>query len=383
MMTTGILRTLIGMRRFVAALRLVVVTLFASSAVFAITPDIPRIEAGAGKGSIEQEIELGSAYFTGTGVEKDAGQAAYWYEKAANSGDPNAQVQIGYFYEVGIGVTRDPERAVHWYQRAAAGGLSSANVNLGVAYLWGVGIRQDQALAAELFRRSVSKGCGVGATYLGDMYYFGIGVRRNVNAAQHWYTVGAKLHDPQAEFRLAGMLMGPSGERKTLRKEVGLLRRSMSAGYIPAKHALGLLLANHPELASTPREPIQLLEEAAEAGTWKSSAVLGILARDGRGIPADPRLAYFYFRVAELQGGNDAINLVANDLSVQSGKLTRTEMEAANAEAAEWLRKHPVSLQFVYKDGAGSKHFPAYALTTADNKVHAGQLIPTPPAQRE
>jgi uncharacterized protein len=382
-MTTGILRTLIGMRRFVAALRLVVVTLFASSAVFAITPDIPRIEAGAGKGSIEQEIELGSAYFTGTGVEKDATQAAYWYEKAANSGDPQAQVQIGYFYEVGIGVTRDPERAVHWYQRAAASGLSSASVNLGVVYLWGIGIRQDQALAAELFRRAVSKGCGVGATYLGDMYYFGIGVGHDENAALHWYTVGAKLHDPQAEFRLAGMLMSFSGERKTLRKEEELLRRSMNAGYVPAKHALGLLLSNHPELASTPREPIQLLEESAELGSWRSSVVLGILARDGRGVPADPRMAYYYFRVAELQGGSDAIDLLAKDISIQSRKLTQAEIEAADTDAADWLKKHPVSLQFVYKVGAGSKHFPAYALTTADNEVHAGQLIPTPPAQRE
>lgn len=375
----GILRTLIGTRQFGVVL---LFTLFASSGAFAITPDIPRIEAGAGKGSVQQELQLGAAYFAGRGVQQDEKQAAYWYEKAANSGDAVAQLQIGYFYEAGIGVTRDPVRAAHWYQLASASGLPSAKVNLGVLYLWGVGVRKDPSLASDLFRQAAKKGCGLGANYLGDMYYFGVGTGRDATAALHWYKVGAKLHDPEAEFRLGGLLMIGSNKKQDLAMAEVLFRRSSGVGFIPAKHALGLLLANHPELKSAPRESIDLLEEAAGAGNWRSSAVLGALAREGRGIPADPRRAYFYYRVAELQGGDEARQIVAYDLSIQAGKMTRAEVATADLDAGTWMKIHPLSLQFVYKDGVDSKQFPAFALATPEGDMHAGKLIANPPAGR-
>ena len=53
--------------------------------------------------------------------------------------------------------------------------------------------------------------------------------------------------------------------------------RPRDAGYVPAMHSLGLLLVNHPELKPDPRKAGALLEAAANAGSWKSSIVLGIL----------------------------------------------------------------------------------------------------------
>jgi TPR repeat protein len=340
--------------------------------------DIPRMQAEANKGSISREIELGAAYFIGRGVQQDEKLAAYWYEKAANAGDPHAQKQIGYFYQAGIGVPRDPVRAAQWYERAVAGGLVSAKVNLGVAYLWGLGVPKNMAFGAELFRQAVQKGSGLGADYLGDMYYFGIGTQPDIPAAEHWYSIGAKLHDPRAEFRLAGLLSNGQGDKHDPAKAAELLRESSNAGYIPAKHALGLLLANHPELTTSPHEGVDLLQASAAAGTWKSSAALGILARDGRGLPMDPKDAYFHFRVAVLQGGEVARKVVANDLSILSTKITEKEMGALDQEAAAWSKTHPLSLDFIYKDGVDLKEFPAFALATANNEIHAGLLIPAP-----
>ena len=85
-------------------------------------------------------------------------------------------------------------------------------------------------------------------------------------------------------------------------KAAELLRQAADAGYVPAMHSLGLLLVNHPELKQDPQQSRTLLDMAANAGSWKSSIVLGILARDGRGVPADNKAAYFHFRVAVLQG---------------------------------------------------------------------------------
>lgn len=340
--------------------------------------DIPRVEAGAEHGSVRSQLELGNAYFVGRGVERNEQQAAYWFEKAAKAGDPVAQLQIGYFYQVGIGVSRDEARAAHWYQLAAAGGLASAKLNLGVAYMWGIGVPKNTDLALKLFREAVNKGCGQAAGYLGDAYYFGVGVPKDIASSEHWFAEGAKMHDPRSQFRLAGLLSTGAVPKQDLHKASELLRESVAAGFVPARHALGLLIVNHPELAASPNEALQLLQEAASEGVWKSSAVLGTLARDGRGVPADSQQAYLHFRIAQYQGGEDARLVVSNDLSILSGKLSHDQMASLDRDAADWVAKHPKQLEFVYKTGSGPDANAAFALTTPSFDIHAGRLMPNP-----
>ena len=354
----------------VVSLAFTCLLLFATSSACA---DVPRIEAGAERGSVRKQMQLGAAYFLGRGVQRNEEMAAFWYEKAANAGDPVAQEEIGYFYQVGIGVPRDPVRAAHWFQLAAAGGRANAKVNLGVAYLWGLGVPRNQGLALQLFHEALDKGSAVAAGYIGEAYFLGIGVAKDASAAQHWYAIGAKMHDPHAQFRLAGLLSINAARPEDMSRAATLLRTSSKAGYVPAKHALGLLIANHPELAARPNEAIQNLEEAAEAGTWKSSAVLGVLARDGRGMTADPKSAYLRFKVAEIQGGDSARPLVAADLSRLAATMSNTELLALNAQAHDWVERHRTPLQFVY--GAAA---PTFALTSPDQTIHAGRLMPNP-----
>ncbi len=359
------------------AIGTLVFTISAARSAWAVSPDIPRIQAGAEKGSVQEEIELAAAYFMGRGVDRDEKQAAYWYEKAANSGDPAAQRQIGYFYTAGIGVERDPERAARWFERAIAGGLVSAKVNLGVAYLWGMGVPKDESQAAKLFQEAAAKGSGSGACYLGNLYYFGIGVSKNAVEARRWYEMGSKLHDPRAKHNLALML---SGEQNPSSKEraVKLLRESAKAGFVPARHQLGLFLLRNPDLANSPQEPIADLEEAAEAGVWKSSVVLGILARDGVRMPKDATAAYYHFRVAAVQGGDAAARLLANDLRSLTNSLAQAQIDKQNANAADWLMAHKVALEYLFENGEDRSEFPAFGLESPEKDVHAGLLLTKP-----
>src|ERR1700733_12427443 len=120
--------------------------------------NISQLEAAAKDGYVPQEIELAADYFTGNGVPKDAKQAAYWYQKAAEGGDPEAENEIGFFYQAGIGVLADPARAMHWYQLAAASGFTRAKVNLGVMYVWGIGVPKNGGLATQLFQEAANRG---------------------------------------------------------------------------------------------------------------------------------------------------------------------------------------------------------------------------------
>jgi len=366
------------------AIGMSLVIISGSCLAWAVTPDIPRIQAEAERGSVQQEIELGAAYMMGRGVERNEKQAAYWYEKAANSGDPEAQRQIGYFYTVGIGVGRDPARAAYWFERAIAGGAMSAKVNLGVAYLWGMGVRKDEPLAAKLFQEAAAKGSGPGACYMGNLYYFGIGVAKDAIEARRWFEMGAKLKDARAKHNLALMLMheqNPASRERAAK----LLRESSKAGFVPARHQLGLFLLHNPDVAKSPRESIAALEQAAEEGIWKSSVVLGILARDGQGIPKDAPMAYYRFRVAELQGGDVAAKLLTNDLKALSSTLAQVQMDKMNAAADEWFKNHKVALEYLFENGEDRSEFPAFGLESPDKDMHAGLLVTTPidPGTRE
>jgi uncharacterized protein len=356
--------------------------LLARSSAFAVPgvdADLPDIRVSAEHGHIHDQIVLGNAYLSGRGVHQDYKQAAYWYEKAAGAGDPDAQNEIGYFYQIGIGVSSDPVRAVHWFQLAASGGLLDAKVNLAVAYMWGEGVRQNQRLAEQLIREAADRGSGIGATYIGEMYYFGIGERQDQVSAEPWYEKGAKLHNSLALYRLGVILSRPADHPRNLQRSAALMREAASSGFVPAMHSLALLMINHPEFMTSQAEALSLLSEAAGDGTWKSSVVLGILSREGKLVPKDDKDAYFHFRVAALQGGNEATTLVANDLKKLDAKLGANLKAEVDADASNWVKQHSVPLELVYKTSERPLRFPAFALSSTAPEIHAVGLIPTKP----
>jgi TPR repeat protein len=303
--------------------------------------------------------------------------AAYWYEKAAGHGSPEAQNQIGYFYQAGIGVPKDARLAAHWYQLAAASGFPKAKVNLAVAYLRGIGVQQNGDLAVRLFTQAFQDGNGTAATYLGLLHYFGISVKQDKVAAERWFESGLKLHDPLAAYDLGSMYSVNADHPHDLPRAAELLRQAADGGYVPAMHSLGLLLVNHPDLKQGPQESRTLLETAANAGSWKSSIVLGILARDGRGTPTDYKSAYYHFRVALLQGGAEADNVIKKDIEILNAKIGAEESQTAASAASTWFEHHSLALVFVYKDGVTRHDFPMVGIALAPDGS-AGQLLPPP-----
>jgi len=340
------------------------------------SPDLSQVKALAERGSISDEIVLAGDYFVGTGVKQDSKMAAYWYEKAAGHGSPEAQNQIGYFYQAGIGVPQDSDRAFHWYQLASASGYAIAKVNLAVAYLNGLGVNKNEDLGVRLLNQAFEAGNGTAATYLGLLTYFGLAVKEDKLAGEKWFEAGQKLHDPLAAFNLGSLYSVTENHVHDLSKAAELLRQSADAGYVPAMHALGLLLINHPELKQTPEQARTLLETAANAGSWKSSIVLAILARDGRGAPVDYQSAYFHLRLAALQGGVEAEHLIKRDLESMAAKIGSTESRDQSAAAKNWFEHHSVTLAFVYKEGSQKRNFPAAAVASAPAGSVAGQLLP-------
>jgi TPR repeat protein len=341
----------------VALLACIVINLPSSHAL---SPEekVMKLTSDAEGGSLSAEIELGARYMTGEGAPRDLAVAAHWYEKAAQRGEPNAQNQIGYFYESGIGVAQDLTRAMHWYQLSASSGNASALVNMGVLYLKGIGVNKDVAHAASVFENAARKGNGTAAAYLGDIYYFGLLGPVDLPAAEKWFETGTRLHDPIAAYNLGSLYSVDPVHPHDSHKAVLLMRRASADGYIQAMHSLALLLINHPQEEQTSGEVRSLLETAAGAGEWKSSVLLGILARDGRSVPVDKRAADFYFHVALLQGGKPAEKLLMYDLSKLDAAFDAAQRNTILSEAQAWYTQHSQTRKFIAKDPRSQKLFP-------------------------
>jgi len=136
------------------------------------------------------------------------------------------------------------------------------------------------------------------------------------------------------------------------------------------------LLERNPDLAKRPGEALTLLKDAANAGSWNSSLLLGMLARDGKDVTRDASSAYFQFRVAALEGGDEAEKLLKNDLQRVTAELGADRTAKINAQAEDWHQRHHTVLEFVYKQGENETGFPAYALAAPENGGHTAMLLP-------
>jgi uncharacterized protein len=377
-MSIGRFRAALPARSFNLLASLCIVCACATHGVVVHAADLPRIQSAAARGDVVSEIALGDAYFRGEGVAADAAQAAYWYERAASSGNALAQNQVGYFYQAGIGVQKDEARAAHWFQLAAASGFLEAKVNLGVEYYWGSGVRRDPRMAERLFEEAARSGSSAAMTDLGDMYYSGLGVPRDPQLGESWYEKAIKLHDGLAEYRMGMYLSQPDAHPRNLKRSIALLRESAAGGVVPALHSLGLLLVNHPELCTSHEEALTALGQASDAGSWQSTVVLGILARDGKWMPQDTAAAYVRFRESVIQGGSPAEDFLRGELQRLSSTLGADRAAQLDKQAREWASAHKAVLARIIKTDH-ERPFAFYGLEESPADAHAGAIVPNQP----
>lgn len=131
----------------------------------------PEIDAAAAIDTLDAQSaeERGYDFWQGRGVERNAAEAARWFEIAAAEGRPVAQYLLAEQYRTGAGVTRDPARAFGLYRQSAERGVAAAEMMVGQAY------------------------------------FFGIGVARDVDAAVGWIRDAARQENPEALFMLASL----------------------------------------------------------------------------------------------------------------------------------------------------------------------------------
>jgi hypothetical protein len=102
--------------------------------------------------------EIGSSYFSGRGVQKNAVEALGWYTMAAERGHVFAMCNVGYMYGFGKGIPQSDVKSFEWYERAATAGNAHAMYQVGVSYLNGEGVDKNRSEAVRWFQESAEGG---------------------------------------------------------------------------------------------------------------------------------------------------------------------------------------------------------------------------------
>ncbi|HYK34674.1 tetratricopeptide repeat protein [Alloacidobacterium sp.] len=315
-------------------------------------------EANLANGQLKDELKLAGNYMMGRGVARDVQQAAYWYHKAADQGFPPAQVQLGYFYLTGLGVPKDDAQAAKWFERAAASGSYEGKLNIAVMYFRGTGIVHDPHMGYVLLKELANKQYPRAEDYLGIAYMLGLGIEKDEVAAEKWFERAASHHSPEGEYSMGTLYSVQQGHAHDFNKAADYLRSSAEAGYVAGMHSYGLMLVNHPEVGQQPGEAVHWLESGAAGGAYRSSIVLGVLARDGRSIPKDEAAAYQWFIIAVKQGGEAVEKLLAADLTLARKTLSEDQQKTAEHAATAWMSAHPHQDIYVHGSELNYAYFP-------------------------
>lgn len=184
--------------------------------------DITALTKLAENGNADAQVELGTRYFKGLGVDKNYKLSVDWYRIAAEQRDPRAQNALGIIYQNGLGVEKNEKEAIKWFRQAAANNYAAAQCNLGLAYEFGQGIEQNYSEAFNWYRKSAKLNNATAQFKVGFMYDLGRGVKQNDTEAILWYEKAIKHSDNSicdyAKFNLGLMYLNGQGVEKNYSK---------------------------------------------------------------------------------------------------------------------------------------------------------------------
>ena len=113
-------------------------------------------------------------------------QAVEVYQKAAETGNAEAQFDIGYAYYTGEGTERDYTTAAMWFKRSAKQKFAKALYNLAYCYMNGRGVPRDYDKAYSLLLESAETNYKRAQLTLADCYARGVLVEQNEEESTKW-----------------------------------------------------------------------------------------------------------------------------------------------------------------------------------------------------
>lgn len=251
-------------------------------------------------------LNMGNAYFYGNGVKKDAEQAAYWWEQAADLGNPQAMGSLAYLYYTGNGVPQDYDKAFIWSQKAADAGDKNGCFYLGAAYFFGNGAETDQTQGVYWWEKAAELGDLVAQRNTGLAYSRGNGVEQNAEKAAEWWKKAAELGDAESQYLLADAYRTGTGIEQDNDQASFWYEKSAEQDYALAQYYLAVYYSGQ----GNEEQTVKWMQKAAENGNADAQYLIGYFYYLGAGVEKDLVKAAYWLQKAADQGQTAAVELL-------------------------------------------------------------------------
>lgn len=269
------------------------------------------------RAEVKAEIERGNdhvVYFLST-LAPTAAEKNEWLLKAAKLGNPEALYVLS-----AMASQKDPKSSFELLKEAIKVHSAEAMYALGVALtdadpdselMKAAGIGHDDVSGRHLVKLSGMLGSASAQYWLGHVYHDGVfGVTKDDETAFRWFEQGAKGGSVPCATSLGVMQMLGVGTPKDEKKGLAYLNMAANAGDPNAVMALSYALYTGIGVPANARKAAEMLEEAAAMGNPAAYICLAyITAKGGAELPADPKRAERYVRLAKLDMKDEAQQL--------------------------------------------------------------------------
>lgn len=228
-------------------------------------------------------IALGDQLAKGSGMPRDEAQAAQLYQQAAELGDPVGKMRFGEALVFGRGVGVNRGQGIALIKTAAEAGNSAAMVLLADLHMRGLLGQGELAHAVGLLEEAAAKGQLVALVKLGGIYQAGDLVKADAGKAAAYYKRAIASGRVDAMVALGRALAeGKLKGQGSASEGVALLKQAQDLNNENAVIALSDSYLYGRGVRRNPKQAIELIKAASDAGNLKAGLKLVALYRDGR-----------------------------------------------------------------------------------------------------
>lgn len=262
------------------------------------------LEQAADRGDFRAAYELGGHFKYGQhDLRTDRGKTAGFFERArtlaepaAEAGSAEGQFVLGSMFWRGNGVRKNARRGLHWLRLAAEQGDLEHQVTLGQELWWAPDSLGSLEEALDWTIKAAEQGHAGAQYHLGASYAVGDDIGMDYRKAAKWYRRAGKQGSSEAIYNLATMNLDGEGMAVDPVKGMELLDRAAHMDFTDAMYLLGAIHARG--LHGQPTDPLtgaHYYLRAFRAGS--DSAVHNLAADiiDGRISPEEVCVALLHF----------------------------------------------------------------------------------------
>lgn len=287
-------------------------------------------------GNAEAQTELGMAYATGNGVDKNMVEARQWWEKAAASGNTSAQYALGLLYtKTGYdGVNQDYQVAAGWFEKAAKSGDAWAQYSIGYLYENGRGFEKSDKLGGQWYLQAAESGNEYAQLNVGLKFYYAQGTEQNHAEAAKWFRKAAQQGNAAAAYFLGLMFETGQGVQGDMELAATYQARAAEGNVASAQTKLGdFYFDGKGGLKQNYAEALRWYGKAAEQGDSTAAILIARMYDGGIGTEKDPVKATHWSRMA-MKNATKTFKY-KYELETFEHFLTRKKLEDAAAKAAK------------------------------------------------